>query len=189
MQPIVQAYRDAFIEVIGQPDRESDLPVPWFARNSWDRVQWAPYVGDCFGPGALAFGINVEFLPTWRKIRPRLQISALEECLRPLGKDEWHWEGRPGFLCRNPEVVPLYQHQPLSQIDLTRWLHNLDEILDGRRTWRDGRPMRPQLQVMRRIGPARLGASADEIRHAMRRAAADMQPLMDLLRNRRSQWQ
>lgn len=181
---MTQSYRHIFINEVGQPHRESDLPVPWFARNVWNKVQWAAYIGDCFGPGALAFGISIEFLPTWRKIRPRLVESVLEECLKPLANDEWHWEGRPGFLCRNPGVEPLYSHQRVAEIDLSQWLRDLDEILHGQRRWQDGRPMRPQLQIMRRVGNCGLSCNMTKVRGRIRDTIRDMHPLMNLLCNR-----
>ncbi|MDO8589431.1 MAG: hypothetical protein Q7T82_20605 [Armatimonadota bacterium] len=178
---LVEAYRAAFATEVGYPDQESPLPVPWFAHNHWNKVQWAAYIGDCQGPGALAFGVNIEFLPVWRKIRPRLEVGRLKDVLEVIAEDLWNWQGRPGYICRNPGVETLYSPQPVADVDLAQWLGDLDEILHGNVKWHDGRPMRPQLQVMRRVGNNSLSQDMHEVRGNIRQAMRDMSPLMNLV--------
>lgn len=187
MGSIVDEYRDLFFSIMGRIDRQDPLPVPWFAYNFWDKLQWSAYVGDCDGPRGLAFGINIEFTQTWKKIRPRLTEEALYSKLENLGNDEWHWHGRPGFLCKNPGIVDLYPRPfpRVSQVDITKWLGDLDAILDGQMTWAGGtRPMRPQLQIMRRVGNYDFAEDMNTVQDNVRTAMKDMGRLMAYLSGR-----
>lgn len=182
MDLLSERYRKVFMEEMGQLYKESNQPVTWFAHNYWDKLQWAAYIGECQGFNALACGINLEFRPAWRKVHPRLSVNAIAPLLEVLGEDEWHWLGRPGFLCRNPGIVNLYDTRlKVKQIDLSKWLYDLKDIMDNRVTWENGpKLMRPQLQIMRRVGDSSLTQDMEEVRHNIRVAMRDMKPVMDL---------
>lgn len=81
---IVDYYKEAFTLEVGTPDVESDLPVPWFARNYRDKVQWSAYIGPCQGPGGLAFGINDEFLAAINLDEEDYKLSVEDPSL-----DDW----------------------------------------------------------------------------------------------------
>ena len=185
MDSIVARYRQLFIETVGMPNPnrgESDLPVPWFARNIWRRLQWSAYVGECQGPKGLGFGLNLEFLPEWRAVRRRLTTENMRNRLEGLHHYEWHWQGRPGFLIKNPPVYPLAAHQLVQEIDINAWLHELDEILRGEKKCPNDWKMRPQLQIMQRVGNARIDENMRTVEDRIRQIITDMQPLITLFR-------
>jgi hypothetical protein len=47
--------------------------------------------------------------------------------------------------------------------------------------WKNGRPMRPQMQIMRVVGRASYDESEETIRKNIRQAMRDMQPIVSLL--------
>lgn len=183
---ISEWYRDILISAIGKLDSESSLPVPWFTRNIWHRLQWTSYIGECQKQdGSLVFGLNLEFTDTWRKIRPRLSTPLFKDMLARTDNAEWHWYGRPGYICRNPYMLHLSEPIPVSDLDVDNWLIELDDILDHRRNWDNGRYMRPQIQIMRVVGKASFDESADNVKKNIRRMISDTTPLIDLLVGRK----
>lgn len=189
MSSIIAVYRDIFSEMAGLPDKERYSCVPWFAKNIYPpkRYQWAGYIGDCQGPNALAFGFNLEFRPEWQTASRSLTAHRLAEVLAPLADDELHWYGKPGFPYRNPPhlaLPPMPGEQTVEQADLELLMWQLNKILDDKILWSARGLMRPQIQVMRRIGDAMAGQDMDIVEKRIREAIVDMRPLVSLMTGR-----
>jgi hypothetical protein len=112
-------YCDIFIDMAGGIDSESNLPVPWFAKNIWHELQWSGYVGACQNrTNQLVFGLNLEFTATWRRIRPQFHTGTLERLFSSLSNTEWHWYGRPGYPCRNSDTMILCPPMSIAEVDI-----------------------------------------------------------------------
>jgi hypothetical protein len=136
---ILQRFAEISEEVIGRLDIVSPeaKPWPWFCKDIFRKrdLQWAGYLGSFSKQeDALAFGVNIEFIPAWRKAFPKIKdnISDFSLSLSKLENMEWHWWGRPGRLMKNPEIKILHDPIWASQVDVINWLSELADILNGK---------------------------------------------------------
>jgi hypothetical protein len=158
----------------------------WFCKDIRRKkdLQWAGYVGKYSDINrALVFGLNLEFTPAWRRLYPLLiaQSGYLQSIFASLDDAEWHWWGRPGYLVRNPEIEWLQQAIPPSMVDVLSWLNELEQILDRKKTWSNGRPMRPQMQIMFVVGEPVVPLNELEIVRNMENVYNRLSPLASLL--------
>jgi len=173
-------------EIVGEIDTiASDaMPFPWFCKDIFRQrdVQWAGYVGEIWqDKHALAFGINLEFTPAWRKVFPRIKgnLDYFSNYLQGFQNLEWHWMGRPGVIAKNPKTSYLSPNIGTCYVDYTKWLIELDNILEQRKMWSQNIRMRPQIQIMRQIGlPAQL-IDEDLIRQNIEQTVVDLQPFVN----------
>ena len=183
-------FRVAFTAVVGEPDREGASsaqprtgPVQWITRNIVSDLQWSGYRVE-FSQD-LFFGLNLEFYDLWQWVRPRLADPRWPAILASLEDVEWHWWGRPGFRRRNPPFKELGPPLPVAEVEVGAWLRELDRILDRApgSCWDDrGRPMRPQMQMMRRVGGGSQETSGPDLKGNIRQVTEDLRPVIDLLR-------
>ena len=160
------------------------MPFPWFCKDIFrDRdVQWAGYVGEIWQQKqALAFGINLEFIPAWRKVFPKIKgnLDYFSNYLQGFQNLEWHWMARPGGIAKNPKVRYLSPKIRTCDVDYSKWFTELDDILEKRWKWSSSTPIRPQIQVMRQIGlPAQL-TDEELIKQNIDQTVVDLQPFVD----------
>jgi hypothetical protein len=186
---ILQSFAEITGEVIGRPDRVSPdaKPWPWFCKNIFRKrdLQWAGYLGP-FSKQAdvLAFGLNIEFIPAWRRAFPKIKenIRDFSLALSKLENMEWHWWGRPGRLAKNPEIRFLAKTTWASEVDVTSWANELEDILNGQTIWSENIPMRPQIQIVRLVGISTQISDADLIRQNVRQVVADLESIAAFFR-------
>ena len=147
-------FEDNFV---GPVEKRENAPTPWFCKDIWRKkdLQWAGYLGKCSGINrTLALGLNLEFTGAWRRVYPKIRANFrdMQSILAGLDSAEWHWWGRPGFRVPNPGTDFLQDPIPSSQVDVLSWLNELEKILNHQKTWRNGKPMRPQMQIMFVVG-------------------------------------
>ena len=184
----IQDFAAITSQVIGDLDTiASDAePNPWFSKNIYRKrdLQWAGYLGPIGSvEKALAFGINLEFTPAWRRVYPKIKdnLQYFSQLLSRYPNYEWHWWGRPGTIAKNPKVKWLTAAMLTNQVDLTTWVSELEDILERRKMWSSNAPMRPQIQVMRQVGlPSQLVESA-YIRQNIHQVVHDLEPLVEFL--------
>ena len=76
----IQQFADIVVGVIGPLDifASDAMPNPWFSKDIFRKrdLQWAGYIWDFSRQGkALVFGLNLEFIPAWRRAYPRIKES------------------------------------------------------------------------------------------------------------------
>lgn len=160
------------------------MPFPWFCKNIFRArdVQWAGYVGEIWHQKqALAFGINLEFIPAWRKVFPKIKgnLDYFSNYLQEFQNLEWHWMARPGRIAKNPKIRYLSPKVRTCDVDYAKWFTELEDILEKRWKWSSSTSIRPQIQVMRHVGlPTQL---TDEvlIKQNIEQTVIDLQPLVD----------
>jgi hypothetical protein len=186
---ILQRFAEISEEVIGRlyiisPEAK---PWPWFCKDIFRKrdLQWAGYLGPFSKQeDALAFGINIEFIPAWRRALPKIvdHISEFSLYLSKLENMEWHWWGRPGRLMRNPGIKILHDPIWASQVDARNWLSELEDILDGKLLWSENIPMRPQIQIIRLVGTSAQISDQELIRQNVRQVVMDLESLVAVFR-------
>ena len=184
----IQDYAAIAAQVVGELDviAHNAKPNPWFCKDIFRKrdIQWAGYIGDISAQEqALVFGINLEFTPAWRKVYPKIKgnFEYFSEFLSQYTNLEWHWMARPGVIAKNPEIRFLSPNMWTFQVDMTKWLRELEDILDRKKMWSATVPIRPQIQIMRYIGlPIQL-SDVPLIKQNVQQTALDLQPLVNFL--------
>lgn len=170
---------------------EHGKPYPWFCKNIYrkDDLQRAGYIGPFSKQeNALVFGINLEHTPAWKRAFPHIREHAdsFSELLSKLMNMKWHWWGRPGQRSPNPPRRTLLQHGSwTSEVDVDRWLKELEDILNREKMWdiKTDVTMRPQLQIMRLVGTCdQLLLDEDLIEHNIQQTISDLKPIISLFR-------
>ena len=185
----LQDYAIIAAQVVSELDivNPNAEPYPWFCKDIYRKrdLQWAGYIGPISNQDeALVFGINLEFIPAWRKVYPKIKgrFSTFSELLTQNVNLEWHWMGRPGVIARYPEMRFLSPRMWAYQVDLDQWIRELEDILDRKTMWSATAPLRPQMQIMRHIGlPSQLTDSS-LIRQNIEQTVHDLGPLVEFLR-------
>lgn len=187
-QTSIQEYAGIAAEIIGvvDPIVPDAIPNPWFSKAIFRKrdLQWAGYIGDFSKQEhALVFGINLEFIPAWRKVYPKIKVNIdfISKFLRRYKNFEWHWMARPGIIARNPEIRYLSPRMWTYQVDMTEWLNELEDILEQKKTWPNSVPIRPQIQIMRHIGLPYQLTDVSLIKQNIQQTVIDLQPLVDIL--------
>jgi hypothetical protein len=148
-------------------------PYPWFCKdiNRDDDIQWGGYFGPVFDePKALVFGFNLEYIAPWKRIFPKLcrEMDAFEELVHSAAGYEWHWWGRSAVVNDNPKVRVLAPPVRAEDVNVNRWLSELEDILEKRTGWSSAITMRPQIQIMRQVGAVnRSDAQVADIQQVM----------------------
>lgn len=184
----IQDFAEIAAQLVGKmaiiaPDA---FPNPWFCKDIFRKrdLQWAGYIGDfSTEKEALVFGINLEFTPAWRKVYPKIKadFGYFSDFLRRYKNLEWHWMARPGVIAKNPEIRFLAPKTWTFQVNPAEWLVELEDILEKRKMWSSNVPMRPQIQIMRRVGlPIQL-TDKPLIKKNIHQTVLDLKPLVDFL--------
>ena len=183
-----QDYTAITARVVGELDaiNPDAIPNPWFCKDIFRKrdFQWAGYIGDFSQQEqALVFGINLEFIPAWRKVYPKISgnLGNFSDFLQRYKNLEWHWMARPGGRTRNPEIRYLSPQMWTFQVDVNQWVGDLEQILYQKKMWSASMPIRPQIQIMRHIGlPIQL-TDKSLIKQNIQQTVSDLQPLVDFL--------
>lgn len=187
--PHIEDFARIADQVVGKMDviNVAAEPYPWFCKDIFRKrdLQWAGYIGHVNDQeNALAFGVNLEFTPAWRRVFPKLKhnIETFSMLLcRHKGYD-WRWMGRPGVIAKNPPVRFLSPIVPTEQIDITKWVRELEDILDRKVMWSVRAPMRPQIQVMRKVGSIDEINEISAVHHNIKQTVNDLKPLVAFFR-------
>lgn len=189
-QAIIQDFAHITAQVVGDmdiiaPDAE---PNPWFCKDIFRKrdLQWAGYIGDIsLQKQALVFGINMEFIPAWRRAHLKIKedFASFSQLLGKHRNFEWHWMARPGVIAKNPEIRFLSPPRTWAfLVELPKWISELEDILEKKKMWSPSIPMRPQFQIMRLVGlPIQLN-DISLITQNIQQTVCDLQPLVDFFR-------
>ncbi len=184
----IHDYAAIAVQVVGKMDviAHNATPNPWFCKDIFRKrdLQWAGYIGKISNQEqALVFGINLEFTPAWRRIFPKIKgnIEYFSGLLGKYKNLEWHWMARPGVIAKDPEIRFLSPNMWTFQVDLTKWLSELEDILEKKKMLSASVPIRPQIQIMRYIGlPIQL-SDVPLIKQNVQQTALDLQRFVDFL--------
>ena len=162
-------------------------PFAYFFCNVFAQknLQWGGYIGKGFGKQlVLSLGLNLEFLPPWRVAYPNILQNkrTFQNHLRILSDYEWHWLGRPGFIAKNPEVIELSKPICASDLNVEAWLEELNDILEKRKTWRNGLQMRPQFLLLGQIGEPDIINQPDIVSKRAKIIVKELSPLIGFFR-------
>jgi len=181
-------FKEITSQVIGEIDlyTPNAEPNPWFCKNinRKNDLQWAGYLGQIGSERkALAFGLNLEFTPAWRRVLPKIKsdFQYFSQLLSQYANYEWHWWGRPGVVAKNPKVRVLATATWTNQVDLTSWLSDLEDILEKRKKWSLDVPMRPQIQVMRQVSLLNQIMDSTIIGQNIKQIEQELKPLVNFL--------
>jgi hypothetical protein len=170
-------------QIIGELDelKLDAKPWPWFCRNIFREkdLQWTGSQGQ----KALALGLNLEFTPAWRRIYPKIKNNPLyfSRLLGNCHNFEWHWKGRPGMIAKDPPTKYLTPVIWVDQVDLTKWMSDIEDILDKRKMWSSKVPMRPQLSIMRQVGAISQVFDSVILHQSIQKIVDELDPLIAFL--------
>lgn len=176
-------------QVIGKLDRlvaDAEL-YPWFCKDISRKrdLQWGGYLGRIGSEEkVLAFGLNLEFTRAWGRVYPKIRgnLQQLSALLNRYPNYEWHWWGRPGMIAKNPPRRNLAPEVWANQVDVTKWVSELEDILERRKMWSVTVPMRPQMQIMRNVGLSDPPTDRVLIRENIQQVVYELEPLVAFLR-------
>ena len=175
---------DAATKVLGKLDivnLQAD-PYPWFCKdiNRDDDIQWGGYVGPIFDESkALVFGFNLEYIAPWKRIFPKLcrEMDTFEGLVHAAVGYEWHWWGRSAVVNDNPKVRVLAPPVRAEDVNVNRWLSELEDILEKRTGWSAAVTMRPQIQIVRQVGRGKQSSGSDSLVTDIQTVIQELKPI------------
>lgn len=175
---------DAATKVLGKLDMvnmQAD-PYPWFSKdiNRDDDIQWGGYIGPIFEESkAMVFGFNLEYIASWKRIFPKLcrETDTFSEMLQATSGYEWHWWGRSAVINDNPKVRVLAPPVRAEDVNVNRWLSELEDILEKRTGWSSTITMRPQIQIVRQVGVGRQASGSDSLVADIQKVMQELKPI------------
>jgi hypothetical protein len=175
---------DAATKILGNLDTvnlQAD-PYPWFSKdiNRDDDIQWGGYIGPIFDESkALVFGFNLEYIASWKRIFPKLcrETDTFADMLKSIQGYEWHWWGRSAVINKNPKVRVLAPPVRVEDVNVNRWLSELEDILEKKTGWSSAITMRPQIQIVHQVGRGKHASDTNSLMADIQKVMQDLKPI------------